>query len=494
MNADADFSALLTRPVAAPRDEPAAPETLPPSLHPALAILLEQLRAHPELAPDHDGTGGDARLAIEAINAEIDLHIGAQLNLILHHPEFQALEATWRGVHYLARTIPTDNTLKIRLFNISRRELARTLRKFRGTAWDQSPIFKKVYEEEYGQFGGEPFGLLIGEYAFDHQPEDIQVLADMAAIAAAAHAPFIAAAAPSLMHMESWAELANPREITRLFLTPEYTAWRSLREAEDSRYLGLALPRVLGRLPYGILTDPVDAFAFEEAVEAADTTAYLWMHPAFAVAANIALSFSLYGWCARFHGIETGGLIEDLPSLNFPTADGDVDVKCATEIALGERREAELARCGLIPIMHRKNTDFAAIISAHSLQKPVEYEDPAATANAVMSARLPYLFASCRFAHFLKCMVRDKVGGSMSRGQLQEWLTDWISNYVDGSPGTSNEAWKASHPLEEAGVVLEAKADKPGQYEAKFFLRPHYQLEGLTVALRLVSRLPAQNN
>jgi type VI secretion system protein ImpC len=316
----------------------------------------------------------------------------------------------------------------------------------------------------------------------------------MAAIAAAAHAPFIAAAAPSLMHMESWAELANPREITRLFLTPEYTAWRSLREAEDSRYLGLALPRVLGRLPYGILTDPVDAFAFEEAVEAADTTAYLWMHPAFAVAANIALSFSLYGWCARFHGIETGGLIEDLPSLNFPTADGDVDVKCATEIALGERREAELARCGLIPIMHRKNTDFAAIISAHSLQKPVEYEDPAATANAVMSARLPYLFASCRFAHFLKCMVRDKVGGSMSRGQLQEWLTDWISNYVDGSPGTSNEAWKASHPLEEAGVVLEAKADKPGQYEAKFFLRPHYQLEGLTVALRLVSRLPAQNN
>ncbi len=475
-----EFVALLER--SSTPQQSALPETL----HPALQLLAAQLLAHPELAV------GGARQVIEAVNALIDQRMSVQFNLILHHPEFQALEASWRGVHFLVRGTQTDEMLKIRLFNISQRELGRTLRKYRGTAWDNSPIFKKIYEEEYGQLGGEPFGVLIGDYYFDHQPQNIQTLADMAAVAAAAHVPFIAGAAPALMQMESWAELANPRDLSRIFLTPDYAAWRALREMEDARYVGLCMPRMLARLPYGMATDPIDDFAFEEDVEAADASGYAWTNAAFAMGANIARSFALHGWCTRIHGIESGGIVDDLPVLHFSTADGAVDTRCCTEIALNERREADLARLGLIPLMYRKNGDVAAFLSAHSLQKPAEYDDPAASANAVMSARLPYLFACCRFAHYLKCLVRDKVGGSMQRPQLQAWLTEWLMRYVDGSPNTSNEAWKASHPLEHAEVSLEDKPDRPGQYDAKFFLKPHYQLEGLTVALRLVSKLPAQ--
>ncbi len=452
----------------------------------ALRVMAIELIAHPTLA------ARSLRVSVEAVMAEIDARMCRQLNQVLHHPEFQALEASWRGLHFLARVVQTDRMLKIRLFDISQRELGRTLRKFRGAAWDHSPIFHKLYEEEYGQLGGEPYGVLIGDYHFDHHPQNIQVLADVAAVAAAAHVPFIAGAAPALMQMDSWAELANPRDLSRIFQTPEYAAWRALREMEDARYIGLCMPRMLSRLPYGANTDPIDDFAFEEDVEGPDGSLYAWTNPAFAMGANIARSFSLYGWCARIHGIESGGIVDDLPVLHFATADGNVDTRCCTEIALNERREAELSRLGLIPLVHRKNTDVAAFISANSLQKPAEYEDAAATANAVLSARLPYLFSCCRFAHYLKCLVRDKVGGSMSRSQLQSWLTEWLLRYVDGSPSTSSEEWKATHPLEDAEVVLEERPDQPGQYDAKFFLKPHYQLEGLSIALRLVSRLPQQ--
>ena len=309
---------------------------------------------------------------------------------------------------------------------------------------------------------------------------------------AAAHVPFIAGAAPALMQMESWTELANPRDLTRIFQTPEYTAWRSLRTQEDTRYVGLCMPRMLSRLPYGTKTDPIEDFAFEEDVEGPDASKFAWSNPAFAMGANVARSFSLYGWCTRIHGIQSGGIVEGLPVLRFETADGEVDTRSCTEIALNERREAELAGLGLIPLLYRKNTGLAAFVSAHSLHKPMEYEDTAATANALLSARLPYMFACSRFAHYLKCLVRDKVGGTMSANQLQSWLTNWLMAYVDGSPSTSNEEWKASHPLEEADVTLEAKPDRPGEYEARFYLKPHYQLEGLAVSLRLVSRLPAQ--
>ena len=492
------FATLLIRPARMAEPPPPPADLLADLPAPMLGglMLLARLLADPDLAPPDlahaVGNPPGIRRTIEALNAAIDIRLGRQLNLVLHHPEFQALEASWRGLHYLARGVASDETLKIRLFDISQRELGRTLRKFRGGAWDHSPIFKKIYEEEYGQLGGEPFGVLIGDYEFDHQPQSIQILADMAAIAAAAHVPFIAGAAPSLTQMDSWAELANPRDLGRIFLTPDYAAWRALRAMEDARYVGLCMPRMLSRLPYGMDTDPIDDFAFEEDVEGPDARAYGWANAAFAMGANIARAFSLYGWCTRIQGIESGGIVEDLPVLRFSTADGDVDTRCSTEIMLDERREAELARLGLIALVHRKNSDVAAFISAHSLHRPVEYDDAAATANAVMSSRLPYMFACCRFAHYLKCLVRDKVGGTMSRVQLQEWLTDWLGGYIDGSPTTSSEEWKASHPLEQGEVVLEERPDNPGQHEAKFYLKPHYQLEGLTVALRLVSRLPSQ--
>lgn len=433
----------------------------------------------------------DARRVIEALIAEIDQALSGQLNAILHAPDFQALEASWRGLFQLVRASNKDLGTKVLAMDMSKRELQRSLRKFRGNAWDQSPLFRRVYEEEYGQLGGEPFGLLIGDYAFDHRPEDVATLSDVAMIAAAAHAPFISSVAPSLLQMDDWAEVANPRDLTRIFNTAEYVPWRALREQEDARYIGLCLPRYLARLPYGALTDPLDVFAFEEDTGGPDNSRLLWGNPAFAFGANVLRAFALYGWCCRIRGIDRGGIVEGLPVLHHPTADGDVDRRTVTEICLSERREIELSGCGLIPLVHRKNTGVAAFISANSLQKPKVYDDPDATANANLSARLPYLFASCRFAHYLKCMARDKVGSSMSKAQLNAWLSEWILGYVDGAPSTSSEDFKASHPLKGARVVVEEKEDAPGEYDAKFFITPHYQLEGAGVALRLVSRVAA---
>jgi type VI secretion system protein ImpC len=474
-----DFADLLDRPYV-----PQAP--LPPPPPAALAALAAQLLVHPDLL------AGRARDVVEALCAEIDQRLTTQINLILHHADFQAMESTWRGLAFLVNNTDTGPMLKIKFLCVSKREMSRTLRKYRGTAWDRSPLFRKVYEEEYGQFGGEPFGVLIADYYVDHRPEDLQLVSDIAMVAAAAHVPFLLGAAPALMQMDSWTELANPRDPTRIFQTPEYTAWRALREAEDSRYIGLCLPRFLMRLPYGVCTDPVDAFSFEEDTERADCEAYLWGNPVYAFASNVARAFAMYGWCTRIRGIDSGGVVEGLPASLFPTADGEVDMRGVTEIALSERREGELAKAGLIPLVQRKNEGIAAFISAQSLQKPIEYDDPAATTNAIISARLPYLFACCRFAHFLKCMVRDKIGSTRTRGELEAWLDDWLLGYVDGSPGSSSEEWKAAHPLQEARVVLAEKPDAPGEYEARFFLQPHYQLEGLTVALRLVSRMPTK--
>ncbi len=434
----------------------------------------------------------DAVETIEGIIAEIDRKLTEQINLILHHEDFQRLEGTWRGLHYLVNNTETDETLKIRVMNITKKELGKTLKKFKGTAWDQSPIFKKVYEEEYGQFGGEPYGCLVGDYHFDNSPMDVELLTGMSQVAAAAHAPFIAGAAPTVMQMDSWQELANPRDLTKIFQTPEYAAWRSLRESEDSRYIGLAMPRFLSRLPYGAKTDPVEEFDFEEDTEGAQHDKYTWSNSAFAMAVNINRAFKLYGWTTRIRGVESGGAVESLPTHTFPTDDGGVDMKCPTEIAISDRREAELAKNGFMPLLHRKNSDFAAFIGAQSLQKPSEYDDPDATANANLAARLPYLFASCRFAHYLKCIVRDKIGSFKERDDMEKWLNKWIQKYVEPSPGTASEEDKARKPLAAAEVVVSEVEGNPGYYTSKFFLRPHYQLEGLTVSLRLVSKLPSE--
>lgn len=434
---------------------------------------------------------GDVLGTIESLIAALDKKLSDQINLILHAPQFQAVEGAWRGLHHLVNNTETDETLKIRVMNISKNELGKTLKKFKGTAWDQSPIFKKMYEEEFGQFGGEPFGAIVADYYFDNSAPDVELLSSMAKVAAAAHAPFISAAAPSVMLMESWQELANPRDLTKIFQTPEHAAWRSFRESEDSRYVGLAMPRFLARQPYGAKTDPVDAFDFEEDTSAAGSKNYTWSNAAYAMAVNINRSFKEYGWCSRIRGIESGGAVEGLPVHSFPTDDGGVDMQCPTEIAISDRREAELAANGFMPLVHKKNTDFAAFIGAQSLHKPAEYDDPDASANANLAARLPYLFATCRFAHYLKCIVRDKIGSFKERDEMERWLTKWIMQYVDGDPASSSETTKAKKPLAAAEVVLEEVEGNPGYYTSKFFLRPHYQLEGLTVSLRLVSKLPS---
>ena len=335
----------------------------------------------------------DTYQTIEAIIAEIDRKLSEQINLILHHEDFQKLEGEWRGLHHLVTNTETDTLLKIKVLPISKKEVARNLKRFKGTAWDQSPLFKRIYEEEYGQFGGEPFGCLVGDYYFDHSAPDVEMLNSLEKIAAAAHCPFIAGASPKLMQMESWQELANPRDLSKIFQNAEYAPWRSLRESEDSRYIGLALPRFLSRLPYGATTNPVDEFDFEEETEGADHNKYTWANAAYAMAVNINRSFKYYGWCTAIRGVESGGIVENLPCHTFPTDDGGVDMKCPTEIAISDRREAELAALGFMPLIHRKNTDLAAFIGAQSLHKPSEYYDPDATANA------RYLLACLIYSH-----------------------------------------------------------------------------------------------
>jgi len=451
----------------------------------AVQTLAEQVLKDTTIVSD------DAIKTIEWIIAEIDKKLSEQVNLIIHNEDFQALEGAWRGLHHLVNNTETDEMLKIRVFNISKKDLGKTLKKFKGTAWDQSPLFKKLYEEEYGQIGGEPYGCLVGDYYFDHSPPDVEMLGELSKVAAASHSPFITGAAPTLMNMDSWQELANPRDLTKIFQTAEYAPWRSLRESEDARYLGLAMPRFLSRLPYGAKTNPVEEFAFEEDTASADHSKYTWANAAYAMAVNINRSFKLYGWCSQIRGVESGGTVEGLPCHTFPTDDGGVDMKCPTEIAISDRREAELAKNGFMPLLHRKNTDLAVFIGAQSLHQPAEYDDPDATANANLGARLPYLFATCRFAHYLKCIVRDKIGSFHSRISMEDWLNRWISNYIEANPDNASQEDKARKPLAGAEVKVEEVEGNPGYYRSIFHLRPHYQLEGLTVSLRLVSKLPS---
>jgi len=450
----------------------------------AVKTLAEQALSATALVSD------DAIKTIQSIIAELDKKLSEQVNLIMHHEDFKSIEGTWRGLAHLVNNTETDEKLKIRIFNISKKDLGKTIKKFKGTAWDQSPLFKKMYEDEFGTPGGEPYGCLVGDYHFDHTPPDVEILSGMAQIGSAAHAPFIAGAAPSTMNLESWQELGDPRDLTKIFQTPEYAAWRSLRDSDDAKYLGLAMPRFLSRLPYGSKTSPVEEFDFEEDTEGADHSKYVWSNSAFAMATNITRAFKMYGWCARIRGAESGGMVEGLPCHTFPTDDGGVDMKCPTEIAITDRRESELARNGFMPLSHWKNTDYAVFVGAQSLQKPTTYDDADATANANLAARLPYLFATCRFAHFLKCMVRDKIGGFKEKEDMEMWLNTWISKFCCDSK--SSEEMKAKFPLAAAEVKVEEVPGNPGYYTSKFFLRPHYQLEGLTVSLRLVSKLPSQ--
>ncbi|WP_163153144.1 type VI secretion system contractile sheath large subunit [Bradyrhizobium uaiense] len=479
---EADEFAALLKQSFKPRTERAATE-----VENAVSTLVQ------EALKDTSVIKSDVLDTIEEMIARIDQKLTAQMNEILHAPEFQAIESAWRGLHYLVFNSETDANLKIRVMNVSKTELYRNLRLYPDARWDQSPLFKQIYEYEFGQLGGEPFGCLIGDYYFSHLPTDVQLLRDLSKIAGAAHAPFFSGAEPTLMGMDSWTELSNPRDIGKVFDTPEYAAWKGLRDQDDSRYLGLCMPRALGRLPYGAKSEPVEEFAFEEETDGHTGDKYGWINAAYAMAVNINRAFKEFGWCTRIRGVQSGGEVINLPTHTFPTDDGGVDLKCPTEIAISDRREHELAKAGLIPLIHRKNTDKAAFIGAQSLYKPKKYfgeKGVDATASDNLSSRLPYMFAVSRFAHYLKCMVRDKIGSMKEKDELTVWLQTWINEYVDANPALSSEAQKARKPLAAAKVEVIANEENPGYYNARFFLRPHFQLEAMDVGLSLVSRLP----
>lgn len=435
---------------------------------------------------------GDVYKTINDMVAALDKTISRQVNQILHHPDFQKLESAWRGLHYMVNNTETDTSLKIRVMNISKKDATKSLKKFRGTSWDQSPLFKKVYGAEFDQLGGSPYGMLVGDYEFSHQADDVDLLTDFAKIASAAHAPFISAASSNLLDMDSWQELSNPRDLAKVVDAPTHAKWNGFRDSLDSAYVGLTAPRVLGRLPYGGKHGQScdDYEAFVEEVDGKDHSKYLWMNSAYAMGTNIARAFKLYGWCSRIRGVESGGTVEGLPVHNFPTDDGGTDMKCPTEIAIGDRREQEMAGLGLMPLIHRKGTDQATYISAQSVNRPIKYQKEEDNANAQLTARLQYMFAMCRFAHYMKVMVRDKIGSFKERADMEKYLNDWITNYVTTDSGAS-ETVKAEYPLAEARVEVADVKGNPGFYTAKFFLRPHFQLEGLKANLHLVSKLPS---
>jgi type VI secretion system protein ImpC len=489
-----------------PSAKPQATETETSTSNPLHSWLKENLK--PSLAKDPAVERGvnamvevvlkDASLVsddviqtLRGIVAELDKKLSAQINLIIHSAEFKAVESAWRGLHTLVMKSQLDSKLKIRVLNVSKDEVRKSLDKFPGESWNKGPLHKKIYDQEYGMPGGEPYGCIIGDYEFSHNPADVKILSGIAKIAAAAHAPFITGGSPELMKIDSWVQLPDIADVTKKFTLPEYAAWRSLRDHEDSRYLALGFPRFMSRLPYGAKSNPVDEFAFEEDVAGGDHERYAWSNAAYAMGLNVTRSFANYGWTCNIRGVD-GGRVEGLPVSVFETDDGGQDIVCPTEVAITQAQELDLANNGFMPLSHFKNTDYAAFIGAQSLQKPKTYDEDSATANAKISARLPYLFATCRFAHYLKVMVYRMVGQNMEREDLDRELNRWITNYVLADPKNSTDEQRAQKPLADARVVVEASEDDPGWYSTKIYLRPHFQLEGVDVALRLVARLPAK--
>jgi len=430
----------------------------------------------------------DAEAMINARIAQIDHLVSLQLNAVMHHAAFQKLEGSWRGLKYLMDQSETSDRLKIKVLNVNKKELLRDLQ--RAPEFDQSALFKKVYEEEFGVFGGAPFGALIGDYEFGRGPEEIELLEKIAQVASAAHAPFLSAASPEMLNQESFTNIDAPRDMAKIFDSSEYAKWKSFRASEDSRYVGLCLPHVLMRLPYGKNGASVEAFNYEEGVDGSDHSKYLWGNAAFALGARLTTAFANYGWCAAIRGVEGGGLVEGLPTHTFTTDSGDVALKCPTEAPITDRREKELADLGFIPLVHCKGTDYAAYFSVQSCQKAKMYDKEAANASSRLSTQLPYILAMSRFAHYLKAMMRDKVGSFMSRSECQTFLNTWILQYVVGNDDVSAEI-KARRPLREAKVEVVEIPGKPGAYRAVAFLKPHFQLDELSISLRLVADLPA---
>lgn len=447
-----------------------------------IGALAKEVMAGTILVSDNMTLSLDKRIA------EIDALISTQLSQIMHSPEFQKIESTWRGLYYFCQETPSNPLIKITMLNTTKKELIKDFQS--ATDFDQSALFKKIYEEEYGSFGGAPYAALVGDFEFDRTPSDLYILEQISHVAAAAHAPFISAASSDLLGLESFTDIDRPRDVSKIFETAEYVQWRSFRDSDDARYVALTMPRVLGRLPYhpkeGMSTE---GFHFVEAVSGEDHNEYLWMNSAYALSTRLTNAFDLYGWCAAIRGVEGGGLVEGLPVHTFKTSDGEVSFKCPTEIAITDRREKELSDLGFIPLVHCKNTDYAAFFAAQSTQKPKKYTTDSANANSALSSQIQYIMAVSRIAHYLKAMMRDKVGSFASAGNVEAFLNKWLSQYVLLDDGASQEA-KAQYPLREATVKVVENPAAPGHYKSVVFLRPHFQLDELSVSLRLVTELP----
>ncbi len=426
-------------------------------------------------------------VAINARIAEIDRLLSAQLNEIMHQEEFQKLEGSWRGLHHLVSNSLCGTQLKIRVMNASKKELVKDFE--RALEFDQSALFKKIYEEEYGTFGGAPYGALIGDFEFGNHPQDLALLEKLSQVAAASHAPFLSAASPGLFGWDTFGEMTEVRDVSKIFDRTEYAKWRSFRESEDSRYVGLTLPHVLGREPYGAATKPTESFNFEEDVDGTNHKKYLWSNAAYSLGVRLTEAFSMHGWCVAIRGVEGGGLVDGLPTHTFETDEGEVAMKCPTEVAITDRREKEFSDNGFIPLVHCKGTDYAAFFATQSCNKAKKYDSDAANANARLSTQLQYIFAVSRFAHYLKSMMRDKVGSFMSRDECQRFLNKWIAQYVTPDDSASADA-KAKRPLRDARIDVVEIPGKPGCYRSVAFLKPHFQLDELSVSLRLVADLP----
>jgi len=476
-----EFSDILRQTIK-PRSEVAAKEVD----NAVVALVREAMDDQAVIAEDVIDT-------IDAILAKIDKKLTDQVNEIIHHEEYQKLESSWRGLAYTVNNSETDSSLRVKVLNVAKTELQSEMRRFPGAKWDKSPLFQKIYEQEFGTLGGKPYGALIGDYYFGFSSADVSLLRDIGKIAAAAHAPFVSAASPELLGMDSWNEIGTPPDLSEIFDTPDYAAWNGLRDSENSRYLALTMPRVLSRDPYGQdSTSVVEEFNFEEETDGHQGEKYAWMNAAHTMAVNINRAHKEHGWTVQIRGVQSGGEVLNLPSHTFETGDGSKDLKCPTEVSITDRREGELSAAGLMSIVHRKHTDKAAFIGAQSLYRPKKYTGELASASDNMSSRLPYIFAVSRFSHYLKCMVRDKIGQSPDRLQLQNDLQSWVNKYVSGNPESASEKEKAKKPLAGAKVEVVEDEENPGYYVGKFFLKPHFQLEGMDIGMSLVSKLPSK--
>ncbi|OCX66472.1 EvpB family type VI secretion protein [Thioclava sp. SK-1] len=445
-----------------------------------------------EAVNDENLVSEDVIDTLDQMIAKLDKKLSAQMNEVMHNAEFQQFESSWRGLSYTLNNAETDATMRVKVLNVSKPELSSMMRRYPGAKWDKSPLFNIVYEQNLGTLGGKPFGALIGDYQFSHSSPDVTLLTSLSKVAESSLAPFISSAAPELLGMDSWNEIATPPDVSEIFETPEYAKWNSLRDSENARFVALTLPRVLAREPYGPDSNSiVEEFNFVEETDGHNGEKYAWMNAAHAMAVNISRAFKDHGWTVRIRGVTSGGEVQNLPSHVFDTGDGSKDLKCPTEVSITDRREGELSKAGLIGLIHRQNSDKAAFIGAQSLYRPRKYADDMATASDNMSSRIPYIFAVSRFSHYLKAMVRDKIGQSPDRAQLQQELQGWINKYVTANPESASEMEKAKKPL--AGAKVEVVEDElnPGYYQGKFFLKPHFQMEGMDIGMSLVSKLPA---